>query len=105
MDNGYSIVITTCADETSARAVANFLVENRLAACVQMFPISSVYVWQGNICDGAEVALFVKSKTVLFDEISAAIKKLHTYEVPEIVQIPITTGLPGYLNWIDDCVN
>ena len=100
----YSIVITTCADEASAKAVANFLLEYHLAACVQMFPVNSVYVWQGDVCDGAEIALFIKSKAELFDEISAAIKELHTYEVPEIIQVPITNGLPGYLNWIDDCV-
>jgi len=65
-----------------------------------MFPIESVYLWQGKVCDGNEMVLFVKSKTTLFSKILAAIKENHAYEVPEVIQIPITDGLPEYLAWI-----
>ena len=99
----YSMVITTTADKESAMSIAKLLVENRLAACVQMFPIESVYFWRGKICDDNETALFIKSKTALFSKISAVIKENHAYEVPEIIQIPITGGLPDYLAWIADC--
>jgi len=102
-ENGYSIIITTTADKDSARKIAKLLVEKRLAACVQMFPIESIYYWQDKICEENEITLFIKSKTALFEEIKAAIRENHVYEVPEIIQIPITNGLPEYLKWIDDC--
>lgn len=105
MSNEYSIIISTFPDKESAKKTARLLVEQRLAACVQMFPIDSVYLWKDEICDGGEIMLFIKSRTALLDSISAAIKGNHPYEVPEIVQIPITGGSPEYLSWIDDCVN
>ena len=104
-ENSYSIIIATTADRESARKIAALLVERRLAACAQMFPIESIYFWQGKICEDNEIALFIKSRTALFDEIRAAIRENHAYEVPEIVQIPITDGLPEYLNWIGDCTS
>ena len=100
----YSLVITTAADKDSAKVIAGLLVEKRLAACVQMFPVESIYTWKGETCNDDEIALFIKSKSSLFDKIAAAIKENHKYEVPEIIQIPITNGLPEYLKWIDDCV-
>ena len=99
----YSMVISTCADKETADAIAKVLVKTRLASCVQMFPIESVYLWKGTICDKGEIMLFIKSKSGLFDKVSAAIKANHPYEVPEIILVPIGEGLPEYLNWIDDC--
>ena len=99
----YSMVISTCADKDTAEAIAKILVKRQLAACVQMFPIESVYLWRDKICDEGEIMLFIKSKPGLFDKISAAIKENHPYEVPEIILVPIEDGLPEYLNWIDDC--
>ena len=101
--NKYSLIISTCADKETAKAIAKVLVETRLAACVQMFPIESVYLWRDKICDEGEIMLFIKSKAGLFDKISAAIKENLPYEVPEIILVPIEGGLPEYLNWIDDC--
>ena len=103
--NEYSVIITTAAGKDAAKKIANMLVEKHLAACVQMSPIKSVYFWQGKICEDDEVTLFIKSKTALFDEIAAMIKTVHEYEVPEIIQIPVTDGLPDYLRWIDECTN
>ena len=100
----YSIVITTYPDKESAKQAAKLLVGKRLAACVQAFPIESVYFWQGNVCEDNEITLFIKSRTVLFEKITAAIKQNHSYEVPEIIQIPIADGLPDYLKWIGDYV-
>ena len=103
MQNEYSLIITTAADRESAKKIARMLVEKQLAACVQMLPIESIYFWQEKICEENETALFIKSKTALFDEIKEAIKENHSYEVPEIIQMPVTDGLPEYLKWIDDC--
>jgi len=100
----HTLILTTCPDKTSAKAIAKLLVEQRLAACVQTFPIESVYRWQGEICNEGELMLLIKSKPALFDKITAEIKANHPYEVPEIIQISITDGLPAYLSWIDDCV-
>ena len=105
MANGYSMIITTFPNKEAAKQTAKRLVENRLAACVQIVPIESVYLWQDEICDENEVMLLIKSQTRLFDKIAGAIKGNHTFEVPEIIQIPITDGLPEYLKWIDICVN
>ena len=104
MEHTYSTIMTTCTDRQSAKALAKGLLEERLAACVQILPIESMYVWKGEICNDNEVLLLIKSKTSLFKEISATIVKNHSYEVPEIVQIPITDGLSDYLAWIEDHV-
>jgi periplasmic divalent cation tolerance protein len=101
--NEYSMIIATFCDEESAKKTAGLLVEQRLAACVQIFPINSVYLWKEKICEDSEIMVLIKSKPALFDKIASVIKRTHTYEVPEIIQIPITKGLPEYLKWIDDC--
>ena len=103
MKNDYSMIIVTTAEKDSAREIARSLVEKKLAACGQIFPIESIYFWQGKICEKNESMLFIKSRSELFDEIKAFIKENHSYEVPEIIQVPITNGLPEYLKWIDHC--
>ena len=103
--NEYVMVITTCGEKETAKSIAKLLVEKRLAACVQMLPIESVYLWEGNVCDDNEIALLIKAKTMMFDKIAETIKKNHNCEVPEIIQIPITDGLPEYLKWIDECTS
>ena len=99
----YSLFITTTANKESAKKIARLLVERKLAACGQIFPIESIYFWKEKICEENETMLFIKSRTALFDEIKTAIKENHSYEVPEIIQIPVTDGLPEYLGWINDC--
>jgi len=102
MLNDYSITISTFPDIASAKNAAKMLVERRLAACVQVFPIESVYCWKDEICEDGEVMLFIKSRTALFEAIATAIKEIHSYEVPEVIQVPITGGLLEYLGWIDE---
>jgi len=104
-DDSYSMIITTTASKESAKEIARLLVERKLAACGQIFPIESIYFWQGKVCEENETMLLIKSRTALFEEIKTAIKENHSYEVPEIIQIPITNGLPGYLKWIGDCTH
>ena len=103
MENEYSLVITTFPDKDSAKETARLLVNRQLAACVQIFPIESVYLWNDEVCDENEFILFIKTKTAFFEKIKTTIRETHSYEVPEIVQIPITDGLPEYLKWIGDC--
>jgi len=101
-NGGYSVVITTCADNESAKRLAGVLVSERLAACIQLFPIESVYFWKGEVCCEGEIVLFIKTKTDLFDRLSSAIVEHHSYELPEIIRLPITGGLPEYLWWISE---
>ena len=101
MNNNYSLIISTFPDKDSAKKTARLLLEQRLAACVQILPIESIYSWQGKICEDAEFILFIKTNTALFEKVAALIKSHHSYEVPEIIQLPITDGLPEYLNWLN----
>ena len=98
----YSVVLVTCPDKDVARVLVRLLIERKLVACGQMLDIESVYTWEGKICEEAEVLLILKSKTELFVQLQAAIVENHPYEVPQIVQLSITDGLPAYLGWIDE---
>jgi periplasmic divalent cation tolerance protein len=101
----YCIITTTFPDNDSAKSAARLLVERRLAACVQLLPINSVYSWQGKVCDENEILLLIKTKAERFDEVVAAIKEVHTYDVPQIIQVPIVGGTAEYLEWIKDSVD
>ena len=100
MRSEYSIIVSTFPNKELTKKTAKILVEQRLAACVQSFPIESVYLWKDEVYDENEIMLFIKSRTELFEEIATVIRELHPYEVPEIIQLPITGGLPEYLAWI-----
>lgn len=95
------LIITNVPDQATARRIAGELVGMRAAACVNILPaIQSVYRWEGKVEDAAEIALMVKSTMDRYDEIETAIRRLHPYEVPEIIALPITHGLPAYLQWL-----
>lgn len=98
--DGFIIVTTTTDSEESARAMAHALVESKLAACVEYHRINSIYPWKGHICDTAEYVLVIKTCATLYTDIEQKIRALHTYELPQIIAVPITYGLPGYLAWI-----
>ena len=96
------VVLCTCGSSEEAEKIARALVDLRLAACVNVLPgIRSFYRWQGAIEDSAELLLIIKSSRARFDALRAAIERLHTYEVPEIVALPLVAGDPNYLNWLD----
>jgi len=97
----YSIYVTT-KDEDEAKKIGKALVEEKLAACVNIHPIKSIYRWEGNIQEEAEVAMFVKTKAELADEVIERVKELHSYDVPCIVLLPIEKGYPDYLKWIKE---
>ena len=102
VSSDYGMLLTTTASRDEAQTIAKLLIDEKLAACVQLLPIESFYVWQGKSQNEAEVLLLVKTRSVLFDAVIARIKQMHSYSVPEIVAIPFTAGFAGYLNWIDD---
>lgn len=95
------LVLSNVPDAELASTIARTLVEQRLAACVNIMPaVQSVYQWQGAIEHASEVTLMVKTTQARYADLEAAIKAAHPYDVPEIIAIPIATGLPAYLNWI-----
>jgi periplasmic divalent cation tolerance protein len=95
------LVLTNCPDEESANAIALALVEERLAACVNILPrVQSIYRWQGTVESATEIPLFIKSTTTNYPALETAIRDHHPYQVPEIIALPVEQGLPTYLDWI-----
>lgn len=95
------LVITNLADVGSAQDLARALVEQRLAACVNMLPgVQSIYRWNGAVEEAAEVTLLIKTTAARYDALEQAIRALHPYELPEVIALPVSAGLPAYLDWI-----
>lgn len=100
------IIFCTCPDRATAEQIAHLLIDSNLAACVNIVPgIISIYKWQGKIESADEHLLLIKSNDESYQAVENKIKAHHPYELPEIVAIPITNGLPEYLNWIDSCLS
>ncbi|MGE5644376.1 MAG: divalent-cation tolerance protein CutA [Acidobacteriota bacterium] len=99
------IVFSTCGSAEEAGRIARELVEKRVAACVNILTgIASVYRWKGAVEEAAEVLLVIKTTRELFPRLRDEIRALHSYEVPEIVAMPVVDGLDDYLAWIADSV-
>jgi periplasmic divalent cation tolerance protein len=97
----YIQVVTTTASRDEAERIARSLVEERLAACVQIVgPITSTYRWQGKIETSEEWQCWAKSRGELYAQIEQAIRRLHPYEVPEILAVPVVAGSDSYLKWL-----
>ena len=95
------LVITNCPDEETANTIALAAVEAKLAACVNILPrVQSVYRWQGKVESASEIPLFFKLTAANYPALEARIRELHPYDVPEIIALPISHGLPDYLNWV-----
>ena len=95
------IVFVTCGSEEEAIKISNALVEERLAACVNLIsPIRSIYRWEEKIWDEKEWLLIIKTQKKRFQEIEARVKSLHSYSVPEIISLPIVEGSSSYLTWL-----
>jgi periplasmic divalent cation tolerance protein len=95
------LLLTNLADVASARILARALVEQRLAACVNMLPaVQSVYRWNGAVEEAAEVTLLIKTTAARYPELEQAVRRLHPYDLPELIAIPVSAGLPPYLEWI-----
>jgi periplasmic divalent cation tolerance protein len=97
------IMLTTLPDEHAARALAQALISEQLAACINIMPrMTSIYSWKGKLEEGQEHLLIIKTRSERYTAIEQAIKNQHPYELPEIIATPISHGLPEYLNWIDE---
>ncbi|AGK60525.1 Uncharacterized protein involved in tolerance to divalent cations [Archaeoglobus sulfaticallidus PM70-1] len=100
----YLFIYVTAKDEEEAEKIATVLLEKRLVACVNMFNIKSMYIWEGKIEKSPEVVMILKTKAEKFKEIRDEIKRIHSYEVPCICAISIEDGLREFLSWIDETV-
>lgn len=97
------LVLNTCPGSITAKKIANDLVADQLAACVQVIPgIQSFFRWVGRVENSEEHLLIIKTTVARYPDLENRIRSLHPYELPEIVAVPITDGLAGYLSWIND---
>lgn len=100
------VVVTTVGQEEQALTIARELVARRLAACVNVLPgVRSVYRWQGRICRDGELLLLVKTLEQEYEAVAAAIRELHSYELPEILAFPVGQGDERFLGWIRDSLD
>jgi periplasmic divalent cation tolerance protein len=97
----FQIVLSTCADREQAERIAHRLVEQHLAACVNILPgVQSIYRWQGAVESAAEVLLLIKTSSARSQDVQSTIASLHSYEVPEFLILPVLGGSEAYLAWL-----
>ncbi|MFM7426365.1 MAG: divalent-cation tolerance protein CutA [Elainella sp.] len=96
----YGVVLVTAASQTDAEALAEALIAAKLAACVNLFPVRSVYVWKQEVCRDQEWQLLIKTRLSLFPQLEVKIRELHSYQTPEIIALPIVAGSQPYLDWL-----
>lgn len=97
----YIMVLTTCNSSETSSLIAEALISNKIAACVNIIKgVESVYQWQGKIEHDKEILLIIKTRGSLFSQVEETIQELHSYELPEIIAVPLKTGEKNYLNWI-----
>lgn len=101
MSHKVLLVLTNLPDSASARRMAEALIENRAAACVNILAeCNSVYRWQGKVDSSTEVPLLIKTTQDAYPRLEAIIRSNHPYELPEIIAVPVDNGFPGYLKWV-----
>ena len=100
------VVLVTCGSEEEASRIARALVEERLAACVNILgvPVRSIYRWKGRVERAEEHLLLVKTRRGRVKALETAVKRMHSYETPEIIALPIAEGSRRYLGWLEECV-
>jgi periplasmic divalent cation tolerance protein len=99
------VVLVTTPSKEVGRELGRTLLERALAACVNIVtPIESLYIWEGTLCSDEEALLVIKTSARVFDELNAAIRDLHPYDVPEIIALPIVVGSQDYLAWVDQVI-
>lgn len=99
----HCLVLTHCPDAGVAHAIARTLLSERLAACVTIqAPATSLYHWRGALEEATEVPLLIKTRTACYPALQQRIVELHPYSVPEVIALPITHGLPAYLDWLTE---
>lgn len=96
------LILCTCPDQKTAQAIANRLVDESLAACVNILPgLTSIYQWQGKRESAQEHLLLIKTTNEVYQTLEQTITELHPYELPEVIAVPVTQGLDAYLGWIE----
>lgn len=100
------VVLVTCGSAEEAVRIAQALVEQRLAACVNVLtaPVHSIYRWKGTVESSEETLLVIKTSRRRLAALEAAVRKLHSYDVPECIALPIVAGSKAYLDWISECL-
>ena len=98
----YCSIYVTVGSEEEAASIGKKLIEERLAACVNILPVKSVYRWEDSIEEDSEVVMFIKTRSSRAEEVSERVKSLHSYDIPCIVVLPIQQGNPDYLQWIEE---
>src|SRR5512136_355333 len=98
--SGQIIVVFTTISPDKSESLAKNLLDSRVVACVNVIPVRSYYRWKEESCDEPEHLLIAKTTKKKADEVIRTIKNLHTYEVPEIIVLPVTDGYPPYLDWV-----
>lgn len=102
----YSLIFCTCPDAAVAGRIAEALVEERLAACVNLLPgITSIYRWNGAVQRDPEVLALIKTTSERVAALTVRLRELHPYAIPEIIAVPIIEGLPDYLSWVTTCTD
>ena len=102
MDTSYCMILSTAGSQEEAGQLASTLVSQKLAACVQIITTNSTYIWQGELQHEPEWLLLIKTRADLYHRIEDALLAHHSYDTPEIIQVPILRGSAAYLAWIDE---
>jgi len=102
MKSEYIVVLTTFSKPETGDKIVNLLLSEKLAACIQAFPVSSSYTWKGAVCKDAETLLFIKTKAAHYEAVEKAIRSVHDYETPEIIAVPVLAGSQPYFAWINE---
>jgi periplasmic divalent cation tolerance protein len=102
MSDKYIMILTTTDNETEAEKISEILVQKKYAACAQMSKIKSFYTWQGKFEKSEEFILYIKTKASLFDKVKDIILQNHSYDLPEIISLPITDGYSKYFDWMNE---
>ena len=102
--SNFILVLVTAGSETEAQAIARAMITEKLAACVNFYPVRSLYRWQGQMQEDQEWQLVIKTTQPHFSTLALRVQALHSYDVPEIIALPITEGTPAYLQWLADSI-
>src|SRR5262245_55366825 len=101
-----SVIFVTTGSETEAETIAKALVEERLVACVNLLPpVRSIYRWEGNVTDEREWLMVMKTTIERFPAVEKRVRALHSYQVPEVIALPITGGAERYLRWLRESIS
>ncbi|MBU7015296.1 MAG: divalent-cation tolerance protein CutA [Theionarchaea archaeon] len=100
----YSFVYFTSGSEEEARAIATRLLEERFIACANLFPISSLYIWEENLEEAREYAALIKTERRKVGRVIEEVKRMHSYDVPDVVEIPVGEGFSPFFAWISEVV-